>query len=295
MNKFDKIIECMFFLVLKWTFLTMNKYYLSQYQRIFSFIGVGLVDNDENRNARRCNSVVSLCYIALSILLLVQQYFRLAGSQMSQMNSVLDWFVWLSLFMCYALMIFFVNDTGKFLRQNWLMPFILIIGAGLLARHDEVAANLLSYRHLLAVTVFIPALKFLVGYFFDGRLWTTLVAALVIVVFFGLLVVGIDPAINSPTDGIWWALATVTTVGYGDVVPTSILGRMVGAILVIVGLGLFVVITANFLNIMLRNESKKNPYSDVLRSELNDLAKNQKKILEILKGLQTDVEKDSTS
>ena len=37
----------------------------------------------------------------------------------------------------------------------------------------------------------------------------------------------------------WWALATLTTVGYGDVVPITPLGKMFGGIVMLVGLGMF--------------------------------------------------------
>lgn len=43
----------------------------------------------------------------------------------------------------------------------------------------------------------------------------------------------------------WWALATITTVGYGDVVPVSTAGRIVGVFLMLVGIGVFGVLTAN--------------------------------------------------
>jgi len=42
--------------------------------------------------------------------------------------------------------------------------------------------------------------------------------------------------ITNISDSLWWALATVTTVGYGDVVPITMWGRIVGAILMLVGL-----------------------------------------------------------
>lgn len=41
--------------------------------------------------------------------------------------------------------------------------------------------------------------------------------------------------INGLFDGIWWAIQTITTVGYGDVVPVSPLGRLLGIFLQIVG------------------------------------------------------------
>ena len=44
--------------------------------------------------------------------------------------------------------------------------------------------------------------------------------------------------------GLWWAIQTVTTVGYGDVVPVSFLGRAVATLVMVVGLGFITVSTA---------------------------------------------------
>jgi voltage-gated potassium channel len=44
--------------------------------------------------------------------------------------------------------------------------------------------------------------------------------------------------------GLWWALQTVTTVGYGDLVPTNTGGRVIGAIVMLSGIGFLTVITA---------------------------------------------------
>jgi voltage-gated potassium channel len=45
-------------------------------------------------------------------------------------------------------------------------------------------------------------------------------------------------------DSLWWALQTVTTVGYGDVVPEGAVGRIVGGILMLNGIALISVVTA---------------------------------------------------
>jgi voltage-gated potassium channel Kch len=44
--------------------------------------------------------------------------------------------------------------------------------------------------------------------------------------------------------GLWWAVSTVTTVGYGDVVPVSTAGRLVATVLMFVGIGSFAFLTA---------------------------------------------------
>jgi voltage-gated potassium channel len=44
--------------------------------------------------------------------------------------------------------------------------------------------------------------------------------------------------------GLWWAVQTVTTVGYGDIVPHQTSGRLIAAILMLAGIGLLSVVTA---------------------------------------------------
>jgi len=44
--------------------------------------------------------------------------------------------------------------------------------------------------------------------------------------------------------GMWWALQTATTVGYGDVVPTTVVGRIVGGIVMLEAVAFLAIITA---------------------------------------------------
>ena len=61
----------------------------------------------------------------------------------------------------------------------------------------------------------------------------------------GLLMTAIDQK-NFATvgDGLWWAVQTVTTVGYGDLVPTTVAGRLLAAVVMLGGLAFLAVITA---------------------------------------------------
>ena len=77
-------------------------------------------------------------------------------------------------------------------------------------------------------------------------------AAGVIVLVTGSIVVGAGVLISvidhdeypSIGLGLWWALQTVTTVGYGDVTPAHVSGRIVGAVVMLQGIALLAIVTA---------------------------------------------------
>ena len=46
--------------------------------------------------------------------------------------------------------------------------------------------------------------------------------------------------------GIWWAVVTISTVGYGDYSPTTLLGRFIGSVLILTGAG---IVTSYFASI----------------------------------------------
>jgi voltage-gated potassium channel len=56
--------------------------------------------------------------------------------------------------------------------------------------------------------------------------------------------VGADGRLHSFFDALWWASATITTVGYGDVYPVTTVGRLVGVATMVVGISTFAVVTA---------------------------------------------------
>lgn len=51
-------------------------------------------------------------------------------------------------------------------------------------------------------------------------------------------VIFVEPEINTFPDALWWAIVTTTTVGYGDISPTTGLGRVLAVVLMLVGIGI---------------------------------------------------------
>jgi len=64
--------------------------------------------------------------------------------------------------------------------------------------------------------------------------------------FAGAILIRFVDRANFPSFGLalWWALQTVTTVGYGDVVPTSNAGRLIGGVEMVLGVSFIAFVTA---------------------------------------------------
>lgn len=58
-------------------------------------------------------------------------------------------------------------------------------------------------------------------------------------------------------DGLWWSVQTVTTVGYGDHVPTDTVGRIVASVIMLVGIGFLSVITATITSAFIESARRR--------------------------------------
>ena len=92
--------------------------------------------------------------------------------------------------------------------------------------------------------IFLRGLTLFLKAFNSKRLRTIMATIIVSVTFFGFLFYISEPQIKSFGDGMWLALVTITTVGYGDIELATTLGRFVASALMFVGLGLIASVTA---------------------------------------------------
>jgi voltage-gated potassium channel len=97
-----------------------------------------------------------------------------------------------------------------------------------------------------------------------SALFLTIFLVIVVLEFGGSLIVAVeadDPNANIRTagDGVWWAFVTITTVGYGDQFPVTQDGRLVGMMTMMLGVGLFGVLTGFLTNafILTRKETEE--------------------------------------
>jgi voltage-gated potassium channel len=69
--------------------------------------------------------------------------------------------------------------------------------------------------------------------------------------------VGDGRRIGSFFDALWWSVATVTTVGYGDIYPITVAGRIIAAFTMIVGVATLATVTARLAQFLMRDSSSE--------------------------------------
>jgi voltage-gated potassium channel len=84
-----------------------------------------------------------------------------------------------------------------------------------------------------------------------------IVTTVILTILFGVLISLVDrKEFPSVWLGMWWAVQTVTTLGYGDIVPTQLTGRILAAAVMIVGIAFLSLITATVASVLVSRASQ---------------------------------------
>ncbi len=150
--------------------------------------------------------------------------------------------------------IFFIDVLVRWRRMGWSAEFWRWGWVDLLAAIPFDAAFrtlqiIRVYRILRVLRILYKLQELTTGTTLNERLLALPGVALVMIVFSTALMVQAErhapgATIKSGGDALWWALTTVTTVGYGDTYPVTTEGRLIAAGLMLVGIALFGSISA---------------------------------------------------
>jgi voltage-gated potassium channel len=145
--------------------------------------------------------------------------------------------LWLVFAVDYLIRLYLANPRKRWFVRN--IPLLLI-----------VALPFLRPLRLLRLVTVLSALSRGTGRAFRGRITLYIASAVPLLVIIGGLAI-LDAEqnaeganITSFRDGLWWAFATITTVGYGDRFPVTDVGRLVAVGLMLAGIGVLGTVTA---------------------------------------------------
>ena len=189
----------------------------------------------------RLTELPLLIFAFVMIPLLVGPLFWNLSPREETVFITLDAFIWAVFAVDLGIKVVVAPYRSAYLRRHWLEVLVVVVP---------------FFRPLRILRIFI----------FGSRAWVG-VRRLVNVDFLlvygiGLIIVaatvvtsveiGENTSIQSFPDALWWAVVTITTVGYGDMVPVTAAGRAIGFILMFGGVAFFSGVTANLASYLVK-------------------------------------------
>lgn len=243
---------------------------------IFHKIGLSGVAHDENPLAVKLSSVFNILVAAFILLVpimwLVDQLpeFKLVDDWML----LASWLIWIVLIVEMVIMLIMVRNPWHYLKTNWLNIPIVILTFPLILSSIPYAIILRVVQFMVFARYLTEMHRGLQRLFRVSQLGAIVLAFVVIVILSGIVIHSIDPTVKSLEEGLWYSLATMATVGYGDVVPSTTEGRIFGALIIIMGTVFFSLLTAQLAAYMVGEDEMARD-----RELLQTLKENQKTLL----------------
>ena len=161
---------------------------------------------------------------------------------------ILDYFIWALFVVDLIIKLVISPNRGNYLRRHWLEVLVVVVP---------------FFRPLRILRIFVFGSRAWVGirrlvnvdFLLVYGVGLVFIAATIVTSVEG----GVGASIHSFADALWWSVVTITTVGYGDVVPITLVGKAVAVVLMLGGIAFFSGVTANLATFLIR---RKEPEKD---------------------------------
>lgn len=203
-------------------------------------------ETEDKKSFTALNILVLVLSVYVLAALLLDTIFKLP-TEVSKVLDLVDNCICVFFLFEFSVRFYQADNKLKFMRWGWIdlissIPTFDYLRAGRALRLIRLLRVLRAFR----------STKHLVNHIYksktQGAFTTVSVIAVLMVIFSAIAILQVEDAPNSniktAEDAIWWAYVTITTVGYGDIYPVTTEGRIIAAILMTVGVGLFGTFTA---------------------------------------------------
>jgi voltage-gated potassium channel len=209
--------------------------------------------DERSREIERRLELPLLVFALLTIPAIALEYGD-AGEPWEAIGVALNWMIWLAFVAEVVIMLRVVPDRGRWLRDHPLDLAIVIFTPPFLPASLQAARVFRLLRLLRLLKAGVLARRV----FSTEGVRDAAVLTLIAVLGGGAAFAALEKDQDlSAWDGVWWAITTVTTVGYGDPPVTTDGGRIVAICLMVTGIGFVAVLTAAAAERFLRSRREQ--------------------------------------
>lgn len=235
---------------------------------------------DENKLER----YFEIPMIIFGILVLPVLYIQMTSTNplLRVLTFGVDVLIWLAFVIEFSTMISVTKDKKNYVKTNWLNLAIILLSPPLPLKALSGFEALRIIRVLRVLRVFVVLGRGTKGFkkFYAKNSVNYIVYLTVILIFICGFIFSIFEKGKSFFDGIWWAIETVSTVGYGDIAPLTTGGRAIGIILIFLGIGFMSMLTAAISAYFVEKDANQDTKQileklESLSKELDELKKSK--------------------
>jgi voltage-gated potassium channel len=186
--------------------------------------------------------VVLAATLALIPILIIEADATSSGWQ--QFATVANWIIWAVFAVELAAVLFVAPRKWAALRAHWLDVAIVVLTIPLLGKAFAWLRLARFFRLLRFGVIVSRALQAERRLTSGDSLRIASILTVTAIVVAGAAQRAASSDFDSLWDGVWWAIETVSTVGYGDIYPTTVQGRLIALVLMFVGIGFLSLLTA---------------------------------------------------
>jgi voltage-gated potassium channel len=210
--------------------------------------------------------VVVAALLTIPILVIQESHF---GEPWRSIGSILNWLTWGVFAAETIVMLCVVERRGTWIRTHLIDVAVSVLTPPFAPVAWQAGRAFRLVRLLRLIRVF--SIRRLLS--LEGMKYAALVAAGTVVVG-GAVFATVEKQQHLTTwDGIWWAITTVTTVGYGDVVPETDGGRIIAIAIMLVGIGFVALLTAFIADRFVYQQQAAVAKEDEILVELREIRK----------------------
>lgn len=250
---------------------------------------------DARRRFEQVEKATDLPLAALALLVVPALVLEESGTSQAIRVAAhaANWIVWLAFGTEYIGKLILAPDRRSYVRRSWFDLLIILLSPPFLVPDALQGVRVLRVLRLLrvvrAVAVAAIGLREAAQGLTHRKFHYVLLATVVVlsVGAIGIFAVehGENRSIQSLGDAFWWAVVTTTTVGYGDVSPVTLEGRLIAVALMIVGIGFIGVLTATITSAFI--EHGQPVQSDDVRERLERIEMKVEALLALHAGRST--------